>query len=163
MTIMTYDNPFLTQVSKPLLVVEDSDVDFEALIRSLNKSCNRADVYRVEDGDEALDFLFRQGNYTDTVSSPRPALILLDLNLPGTDGREVIAEVKQNAALKQIPIIVFTTSSSPQDIEFCYHHGANSYVLKPVKTQDFNQSVQGIIAYWLDCVILPNEIPTLKP
>ncbi|NER51185.1 MAG: response regulator [Symploca sp. SIO1A3] len=151
-------NPFLTEVPQPLLVVEDSDFDFETLIRSLNKLSYHSQIYRVEDGDEALDFLFHQGEYTDETQAPRPALILLDLNLPGTDGREVIAQLKQNSSLKQIPIIVFTTSSNPQDVEFCYQHGANSYVLKPIDTKSFADSVKGLLAYWLETVILPNSI-----
>lgn len=153
-----YPNPFLTDNRQPLLVVEDSEVDFETLMRVLQRLSYQSPIYRVEDGDEALDFLFHQGEYTDKRIAPRPALILLDLNLPGTDGREVIAQLKQNSSLKLIPIVVFTTSSNPQDVEFCYQHGANSYVLKPLKTQAFAESVKGLITYWLKNVVLPSSI-----
>lgn len=140
-----------------LLVVEDSDIDFETLMRVLKKLSYQYQIYRVEDGDEALDFLYHQGKYTNKKKAPTPSLILLDLNLPGTDGREVIEQVKQNRSLKMIPVIVFTTSSSPQDIEFCYQHGANSYVLKPIQTEAFAESVNGILAFWLEKVILPSS------
>ncbi len=153
-----YPNPFLNKTYLPLLVVEDSDVDFEVLMRSLKKLSFQPQIYRVEDGDEALDFLFHQGQYTDNKKTPRPALILLDLNLPGTDGRQVIVQLKQNRSLKMIPIIVFTTSSNPHDVEFCYQHGANSYLLKPLETQAFNDSVNILLAYWLETAILPSSI-----
>jgi len=158
-----YTHSLLTKVPQSLLVVEDSDVDFETLMRALHRSSDLPDIHRVEDGDEALDFLLHQGDYTDVASYPRPGLILLDLNLPGTDGREVIAQVKQNASLKLIPLVVFTTSSSPKDVEFCYQHGANSYVLKPIQTQSFSQSVRDIIAYWLGRVVLPHQTQILTP
>ncbi|HEY9845278.1 MAG TPA: response regulator, partial [Candidatus Caenarcaniphilales bacterium] len=114
---------------QPLLVVEDSDEDFEAFGRMIRKSAIVNPIYRCTDGEDALDFLHRDGQYTNPATAPRPAIILLDLNLPGTDGREVLAEIKQDSTLKIIPVVVFTTSANPKDVEFCYWHGVNGYIL----------------------------------
>ncbi|MEB3829075.1 response regulator [Phormidium sp. CCY1219] len=145
-------------LSAPLLVVEDSDEDFTALTRVLNSCGFTGEIYRTSDGDEALDFLYHEGEYENQANAPRPALVLIDLNLPGIDGREVIEEVKQHEELKTIPMVVLTTSSSPKDIETCYRYGANSYMLKPIGTQALKQSIQCLMDYWLKTAILPNGV-----
>lgn len=86
-----------------------------------------------------------------------PSIILLDLNLPGTDGRKVLEEIKQDEKLKTIPVIVFTTSSNPKDIETCYRFGVNSYILKPMSVQKSKHVMQSIVDYWLSIVVLPEE------
>lgn len=141
----------------PLLVVEDSDEDFEAFGRFVKKSQISNPIYRCTDGEDALDFLYRQGDYEDDKQAPRPSIILLDLNLPGTDGREVLEQIKQDERLKTIPVIVFTTSSNPKDIETCYRFGVNSYILKPMNVQKSKNVMQAIIDYWLSIVVLPEE------
>ncbi len=143
--------------SLPLLVVEDSDEDFEALGRFIRKSKISNPVYRCIDGEDALDFLYHQGDYQDLEQIPRPSIILLDLNLPGTDGREVLEQIKQHEQLKTIPVIIFTTSSNPKDVEACYRYGANSYVLKPMDVNKSKQAMQSIIDYWFNTVLLPME------
>ncbi len=138
-----------------LLVVEDSDEDFAAFERIVRRLSFTHPIYRCGDGDQALDFLHRTGDYADPDRVPRPSLILLDLNLPGTDGREVLGEVKQHEDLKTIPIVVFTTSSNPRDIETCYKQGVNGYIIKPIDIQKLTRTIQLIVEYWFEAVTLP--------
>lgn len=140
-----------------ILIVEDSPEDYETTIRALKKAGISNNTNHCEDGDEALDYLFRRGAYTDPEKSPRPGVILLDLNLPGTDGREVLAEIKKSDALKKIPVIVLTTSSDERDIEQCYADGANSYIQKPVDLTGFFEAIQRLTDYWFEIVILPKN------
>lgn len=145
-------------VSQALLVIEDSDEDFEALCRVMHRQAVVNPVFRCTDGDEALDFLYHTGAYQNAQTAPRPAIILLDLNLPGTDGREVLEQIKQDENFKSIPVIVFTTSSNPKDIEICYRYCVASYILKPIDIKRLVQTIQGFITYWLDLVILPDAV-----
>lgn len=138
-----------------ILIVEDSPEDFEATKRALLKSGLRNGIRRCEDGDDALDYLFQRGNYADPGSAPRPNMILLDLNMPGTDGREVLAEVKQDESLKKIPVIVLTTSADQRDIDACYQAGANSYVQKPVGLEGLMDAIQRLHDYWFEIVVYP--------
>ena len=140
-----------------ILLVEDSPEDYETTVRALKRAGLANPIFRCEDGDDALDFLFQRGTYSDPVSAPRPGIVLLDLNLPGTDGREVLAEIKGNAELRSIPVVVLTTSSDERDIERCYKSGANSYIKKPVDLVGFMQAVQSLKDYWFEVVILPKN------
>jgi CheY-like chemotaxis protein len=142
--------------AQPLLVIEDSDEDFEALCRIMQCQTVVNPVFRCGDGDEALDFLYHTGAYEDVKKAPRPAIILLDLNLPGTDGREVIQQIKQDYNLKTIPLVVLTTSSNPKDVEICYRYGVAGYILKPIDLNRLVATVKSFITYWLDIVILPD-------
>lgn len=144
--------------ARPLLVVEDSDEDFEAFSRIMKKQSVVNPVFRCSDGEEALDFLYRNGSYRDSQKSPRPAIILLDLNLPGTDGREVLQQIKQDDNFKHIPVVVFTTSSNPKDIEICYRYCVASYILKPIDINRLVETIQTFVTYWLDIVILPDAV-----
>lgn len=143
---------------QPLLVIEDSDEDFEAFGRMMRKSSVNNPIYRCTDGDDALDFLYHTGEYIDSTKAPRPAIILLDLNLPGTDGREVLEQIKKDELLKIIPVVVFTTSSNPKDIEVCYRYGVNGYILKPIDVNKLMKTIQIFISYWFESVILPDAI-----
>jgi CheY-like chemotaxis protein len=140
---------------RPLLIIEDSDEDFEAFKRMIKKAAVMNPLYRCADGDEALDFLYHTGDYQNSTQAPRPSLILLDLNLPGTDGRELLSQIKQDKTLKSIPIVVFTTSSNPKDVELCYFNGANGYMLKPVNVDRLRRFLQTFIDYWFEVVLLP--------
>jgi CheY-like chemotaxis protein len=102
-----------------LLIVEDSNEDFEALHRLLRRSSPTISIQRCTSGEQALAFLNRTSDYMGQ-STPQPSLIVLDLNLPGTDGREVLRQIKQDENLKHIPVVVFTTSSNPKDVKDCY-------------------------------------------
>lgn len=138
-----------------LLVVEDSDQDYETFVRLLNRTSSfNHPIYRCCDGEEALDYLFHQGEYAETIA-PTPAVILLDLNLPGTDGREVIRELKHHEQLKKIPIVVFTTSDNPQDIDICYQNGVNCYMTKPIGIEALKQTIYQFVSYWFEEVVLP--------
>jgi CheY-like chemotaxis protein len=144
-----------TKPERPILVVEDSPEDYELTVRALAKTGYGGPLYRCEDGDEALDFLFRSGKYADPKTSPRPGIILLDLNLPGTNGREILTEIKGDDHLKRIPVIVLTTSSETRDIEQCYAHGANSYITKPVDLAGFYEIIRRLTEYWFRVVTVP--------
>lgn len=131
---------------RSLLIVEDSDEDFTALVRMISKANISNPVYRCEDGEEALDFLYGKGEYTDKFIAPRPSVIVLDLNLPGIDGREVLTTLKQNQDLRMIPIIIFSTSSNPKDIDACYLQGVSGYIVKPMNINILNQLVKTFLA-----------------
>ena len=137
-----------------ILLVEDSPADIlltrEAFAQ--NKIVNA--IHVVEDGIEALDFLYRRGKYT---SAPRPDLILLDLNLPRKNGQEVLAEVKADPDLRPIPVVVLTTSNAEEDILKAYDLNANCYVVKPVGFDNFMKAMQSIRHFWFSVVTLPPE------
>lgn len=141
--------------SQPILLVEDSPEDFETTQRAFRKSGLRNPIFRCSDGEEALDYLFRRGQYAEPGKAPRPGVILLDLNLPGTDGREVLAEIKADPSLKQIPVVVLTTSADERDVEGCYRAGASSYIQKPVDLDGFMRAIERLNDYWFEVVILP--------
>lgn len=142
-----------------IMIVEDSDEDFYTFMRvTQNLDPLKRSQYkflRFEDGDEALDYLFRQGDYQN-LNAPLPVGILLDLNLPGTDGRDIIRKVKQTPNLQMIPIIVLSTSSSVHDIQTCYRYGANSYMLKPMGVLEMQQTVQILFQNWFQFTVLPS-------
>ncbi len=135
-----------------ILLVEDSPSDTELTIEALKdgKVTNRLSV--VEDGVQAMEFLHRQKTYA---TAPRPDLILLDLNLPRKDGREVLAELKSDPDLKTIPVVVLTTSSAERDVRQAYTLQANCYITKPVDFKQFLQVVRSIEHFWLTVVTLP--------
>lgn len=140
----------------PLLLIEDSDEDFEIFRRIIQQRSLNQPIYRCIDGDEALDFLYHTGQYINPEKAPRPAVILLDLNLPGTDGREVLEQIKKDDAFKNIPVVVFTTSSNPKDIEYCYQYGASGYIIKPINISKLRKNIQTFFDYWFEVVVLPN-------
>ena len=144
----------IDQDMRPILVVEDNNEDYETTVRALRTVGVQRAICRCEDGDEALDYLFHRGQYADPALAPRPAIVLLDLNMPGTDGFEVLDSMKQDDDLKIIPIIILTTSSSERDIEVCYKTGANSYIQKPVDLDGFIETVKRLKEYWLETVKL---------
>ncbi|NJR65738.1 MAG: response regulator [Leptolyngbyaceae cyanobacterium CRU_2_3] len=153
---MTYISPFPIKQTPPLLVVEDSNEDFETLERFLRRSPLIGSIQRCVNGDQALAFLYRTGRYTDPQSAPRPGMIVLDLNLPGTDGREVLHRIKQDHNLKRIPVVVFTTSNNPRDIEDCYQYGVNSYIIKPINFAQLKHDIQTLVNYWFEVTTLPD-------
>jgi CheY-like chemotaxis protein len=142
-----------------LLVVEDSDEDFEALSRIIDQvNIVSLSIHRCIDGEDALDFLNQEGKYSNVGDTPSPELIILDLNLPGTDGREVLAAIKQSETLKTIPVVVLSTSSNPKDIEACYQSGVNSYMLKPMNLNELRDSVRMLLDYWFKAMVLPASV-----
>jgi CheY-like chemotaxis protein len=135
-----------------ILMVEDNPGDVRLTREALKGAKMWAQVHVVEDGVAALDYLYRRPPYE---SALRPDLILLDLNLPRMDGREVLAIVKGDPTLKLIPIVVLTTSQAEEDVLRAYHLNANCYVTKPVDLHQFNRIVQAIEQFWLTVVTLP--------
>jgi CheY-like chemotaxis protein len=147
--------------TQSLLIVEDSDEDFEAFGRILRRLSVDIPLHRCTTGDEALEFLgqgiSQTSRYARTIRKQYPKIILLDLNLPGTDGREVLGQIKQDKTLKAIPVIVFTTSSNPKDIEICYQHGVSGYIVKPIDVNKLARAVQVFVDYWFEVSELPGE------
>jgi len=135
-----------------ILLVEDSPSDTDLTLEALRDFKVRNHVSVVEDGVQAMQFLRRQGPYAQ---APRPDLIMLDLNLPRKDGREVLADIKGNDHLKTIPIVVLTTSRADQDILRAYQLNANCYINKPVDFNQFLEVVRSIESFWLYVVTLP--------
>ncbi|MFQ4145949.1 response regulator [Chlorogloeopsis sp. ULAP02] len=139
-----------TKLKDSLLVVEDSHEDFKMLQRLMRRMAVQNPIYRCSSGDEVFDFLYQEGNYQNPDLAPRPSVILLDLNLPGIDGRNVLERLKQDTTFREIPIVVFTTSAHPKDVEFCYEKGANGYLIKPMDAQELRKIIQAFVDYWLE-------------
>jgi two-component system, chemotaxis family, response regulator Rcp1 len=138
--------------SLQILIVEDSPSDAFIAKEALKRACEPSHVHAVQDGVEAMEFLHREGKYADV---PRPDLILLDLNLPRKDGREVLAEVKADENLKSIPVIVLTSSGADQDVSRAYSLHANCYLTKPVDFSQFKEMIHSIESFWFKSVTLP--------
>ena len=136
-----------------ILLVEDSPSDAQLTIEALQEAKLDNRMIHVEDGVEAMQFLRREGEYAE---APRPDLIMLDLNLPRKDGREVLAELKQDPKLAMIPVVVLTTSRAEQDVLRSYELHANCYITKPVDFQQFLFVVKSIEQFWLTVVTLPS-------
>jgi CheY-like chemotaxis protein len=137
-----------------ILLVEDSPSDADLTEEALSDGKVLNHLHWVEDGVEALAFLRRQGKYT---KAPRPDLILLDLNLPKKDGREVLAQIKADPSLKRIPVVILSTSAAERDILRTYELNANCYVTKPIDLEQFISVVKLIEEFWLALVKLPSE------
>jgi len=135
-----------------ILMVEDNEGDARLAREALRDCKIRNALHHVWDGEEAMAFLRRRGEYAD---APRPDLILLDLNLPRMDGSEVLAEIKEDAELKRIPVVILTTSSADVDILRSYNLHANCYVTKPINMVEFLKVVAAIQDFWLTIVTLP--------
>ena len=135
-----------------ILLVEDSKSDAHLTIETLSESKVPNKSHWVRDGAAALDFLYKRGNYTD---APRPDLILLDLNLPKKNGRDVLTAIKGDDDLKTIPVIVLTTSADAEDVLKIYALQASSYLVKPVGLEEFIAVVKSIETFWLTAVTFP--------
>ena len=135
-----------------ILLVEDIPSDVEFTIEALKEAKIRNHLSIAEDGVQAMEFLRRQGRHA---KAPRPDLIMLDLNLPRKDGREVLAELKADEKLKMIPVVVLTTSRAEEDVLRAYQLHANCYIAKPVDFQQFLNVVRAIESFWLFIVTLP--------
>ena len=135
-----------------ILLVEDNPGDADLAREALESSKLYNRLYVVDDGEKAMSFLRRQDLYTDV---PRPDLILLDLNLPRKDGREVLAEIKEDEYLKSIPVVILTTSRAEEDVLKSYNLHANCYISKPIDLNQFLHVVRSIENFWLSIVILP--------
>jgi len=138
-----------------ILLVEDNPGDARLAQEALYESKFRNNLHTVPDGVEAMDFLHKKGKYADAKT---PDLILLDLNLPRKDGREVLAEIKEEEHLKMIPVVILTTSSSEEDILKTYNLHANCYITKPIDLDQFMKVVKSIEDFWITIVRLPTTV-----
>jgi len=137
-----------------ILLVEDNAGDARLAKEALKDSKMKNELFIVDDGEKALSFLKKQGKYKDV---PRPDLILLDLNLPKKDGREVLAEIKKDENLKRIPVVILTISKAEEDIIKSYNLHANCYITKPIDLDQFMMVVKSIDDFWLSIVKLPPD------
>ena len=143
-----------------MLLVEDDPGDQELARRGLEVWKHKCDLRVASDGEEALDYLLRRGQFEDPDSSPRPDIVLLDLNMPKVDGTRVLAEMRGRPGLSSIPVVVLTTSAARADILRIYELGANSYIVKPTDMDEFAEALQAVERYWLGVVALPPEQET---
>lgn len=140
-----------------ILLIEDSEYDAEITIRALRKNKLANKIVHLTDGDQAIKFLFGEGEYKDRNIENRPKLILLDLKMPKVDGLEVLERIKADPLTKKIPVVVLTSSKEHPDIEKCYENGVNSYIVKPVEFENFISAVSQSGMYWM----LINQSPAL--
>jgi two-component system response regulator len=138
-----------------ILLVEDRVDDYDAATRSFKVAHLDNPIHWCKSGKDALDYLKHEGTYAHAPSAARPALVLLDLNMPGIDGKKVLAIVKQDPALKKIPIVILTTSSDERDVTRCYELGASTYIQKPVDFDGLIGAVSRIKDYWFGIALLP--------
>jgi two-component system response regulator len=138
-----------------ILLVEDNPADVKITQRALRESGLAVELIVVRDGQEAVEYLLRQGQHADAAQWQRPDLILLDLNLPKMSGREVLQRVRATPNLRAVPVVVLTTSRRQEDVVSMYACGANTYIEKPEEFQRFVQVLQTIHRYWLDTALLP--------
>lgn len=138
-----------------ILLADDDPGDQNLTRRAFAKAKLSNDLRIVADGEEALDYLLHRGRYADPASAPRPDLVLLDLNMPKLDGREVLRQIRARDDLRRLPVIVMTTSQQEEDILRSYDLGANSYLTKPVSMEGFLRVAEGLDDYWFQLVVLP--------
>jgi len=141
----------------PILMAEDDPDDRRFAQEAMEESRLANELYIVEDGRELLDFLRREGDYADPASSPRPGLILLDLQMPRMTGLEALEEIKKDPGLRSIPVVVLTTSSADEDISRSYDLGVASYIRKPVGFDGLVSAVTNLGRYWFELVELPPD------
>ncbi len=147
-----------TSSKEIIILVADDDPDDRLMIKdSFEETGVRNPVHFVHDGEELLDYLMRRGSYASLSNLRLPGLILLDLNMPKKDGREALKEIKSNPSLRQIPVVVFTTSKAEEDICRSYELGVNSFICKPLSYDVLLKTVKSLIKYWLETVQLPSS------
>ncbi|MEO0371778.1 MAG: response regulator [Pseudomonadota bacterium] len=138
-----------------IMIIEDSPEDYEACVAALTQDNNVANtIVWFENGEDALAYLRKEGKHTNA-DHGMPGVILLDLNLPGLDGRDVLAMLKNDPVIKRLPVVVMTSSDDQMDIDRCYDAGANSYVVKPVNLDGFLAAIARLRDYWFKIVVLP--------
>ncbi len=140
-----------------ILLVEDSEDDYEATTRAFKKANLHNPVIWCQSGQDAIDYLKREGRHKDVPKNDQPGLILLDLNMPGLDGRKTLQLIKNDPQLKKIPVIILTTSSDERDVEACYQMGANTYVQKPVSFEGLIEAIRRLKEYWFEIALLPKD------
>lgn len=145
-------------IIKSILLVEDNQDDVELTLRAFKKNGIKSDVTVVHDGAEALDYLLCTGKYSGNYTSSKPKLVLLDINLPKVGGFEVLRQIRANEQTKFIPVVILSSSKQEPDLIKSYDLGVNSYVCKPVDSDQFSDTVRNLSLYWLQL----NEVPRFK-
>jgi two-component system response regulator len=143
-----------------ILMAEDDPDDRMLTQQAFQNQRLLNELHIVEDGAELMDYLHQRGKYADPATSPRPGLILLDLNMPKLDGRESLAQIKADPNLRQIPVVILTTSKAEEDVFSSYDNGASSYITKPVSFDGLAEVVRVLGKYWFEIVELPSESGT---
>jgi CheY-like chemotaxis protein len=138
-----------------MLLAEDDDDDYFLTQQALKENRLLNEVRRVKDGEELMDYLRHQGEFSESGQSPEPSLILLDLNMPRKDGREALKEIKSDPMLRHIPVVVLTTSRAEEDVVRSYQLGVNSFITKPVTFQGLVDAMKTLGRYWFEVVQLP--------
>jgi two-component system response regulator len=147
---MTRDQTPRLRETQPILVVEDSPDDFDATNRAFSKVNLRNAIEHAESGEAALAYL-------NSSEAARPGIILLDLNMPGMDGRKTLEIIKKNEDLRKIPVVILTTSNDERDVRVCYELGANTYIQKPVDLDGLISAIKRLKEYWFEIALLPKE------
>lgn len=143
-----------------VILMADDDADDRLLAKDALNECKITNaLHFVENGEELLDYLRQEGKYASLVDTPRPGLILLDLNMPRKDGREALQEIKADPKLRSIPVVVLTTSKADTDISRIYELGANSFITKPVSFDALIKVMSDLVHYWFELVELPPQKP----
>ncbi len=145
-----------------ILLADDDEEDRMLLCDALAESRLSNDIYCVTDGEDLMDYLHHRGKYTPPAEAPRPSLILLDLNMPKKDGREALREIKSDPNLRQISVVVMTTSKADEDIFQSYDSGASSFISKPVTFEGLVDLVKALGRYWFEIVDLPQQEARVK-
>lgn len=140
----------LLSPSQPILIVEDSEDDFEATKRAFTKANLRNPIQHAFSGEEALTYLQND-------ASAKPGIVLLDLNMPGMDGRKTLEHIKQNIIWRKIPVVILTTSDDERDVKACYELGANTYIQKPVDFDGLIAAIRQLKEYWFEIALLPKD------
>ena len=140
-----------------ILLVEDNQDDYEATVRSLQKNHFMNPIQWCKSGQEALDYLYRKGDFTNNSDVKTPDLILLDLNMPGIDGRQVLQQLKADPEKCAIPVVILTTSKDSKDVDKCYEIGASTYIQKPVNFEGLTEAIGTMKDYWFGVAILPHR------
>ncbi|MBD2180477.1 response regulator [Planktothrix sp. FACHB-1355] len=154
-TAVSNDKSYINTKTFTILIADDDENACYLMSEALAEVPLAINLYVLQDGSELLDYLYRRGQYSDPTSSPRPNLILLDLNMPCLNGKEALAQIKSNSNLKHIPIVVITTSKREEDILDCYKLGANSFIVKPLTFKELVNVMKALCHYWFEIVTPP--------
>ncbi|MBF0612764.1 MAG: response regulator [Magnetococcales bacterium] len=150
---------FMNRTGRPavVLLAEDNEPDQRTVQRGFSKAKLNIRLFIVEDGEECLDFLRHEGKYADAEAYPRPDLLLLDINMPKMDGRQVLRHIRDDEKLRRLPVVILTTSDQERDVVASYENGANAYITKPVEPGRFMETVRRLEEFWFELVVLPQS------
>jgi CheY-like chemotaxis protein len=143
---------------RPILIVEDSDEDFAVTLWAFERISLKVPIIRCKDGEQAIDYLEKRGKYAPENATQTPAIVLLDLNLPRTNGHQVLKHIKTSERLRRLPVVVLTSSARTDDVQACYHNGSNSYVVKPIGIAKLGEMVGDLVEYWFRLSLLPHLV-----